>query len=53
MNARRTLLVAAVAAASFVTLRAQQPASPPATPRAAAPIDLTGTWVSLVTEEWR
>jgi len=53
MNARRTLLVAAVAAASFVTLRAQQPASPPSTPRAAAPIDLTGTWVSLVTEEWR
>ena len=37
-------------------LRAQQPASPPAppaTPRAAAPVDLTGNWVSLVTEEWR
>jgi hypothetical protein len=25
----------------------------PATPRAAAPIDLTGTWVSVVTEDWR
>ena len=25
----------------------------PATPRAAAPIDLTGTWVSLVTDDWR
>jgi len=23
------------------------------TPRAAAPLDLTGTWVSLVTEDWR
>jgi hypothetical protein len=28
-------------------------AGPPPTPRAAAPIDLTGTWVSLVTEDWR
>jgi hypothetical protein len=27
--------------------------APPATPRAAAPFDLTGTWVSLVTNEWR
>jgi hypothetical protein len=27
--------------------------APPQTPRAAAPIDLTGTWVSLVTNEWR
>jgi hypothetical protein len=25
----------------------------PATPRAAAPVDLTGTWVALVTEDWR
>lgn len=56
MTARRIVLVAAAAALSIVTLRAQgaqQPAAPSATPRAAAPIDLTGTWVSLVTEEWR
>jgi hypothetical protein len=26
---------------------------PPSTPRAAAPIDLTGYWVSVVTEDWR
>ena len=26
---------------------------PPPAPRAAAPIDLTGYWVSLVTEDWR
>ena len=26
---------------------------PPQTPRAAAPIDLTGYWVSVVTEDWR
>ena len=28
-------------------------AQPPATPRAASPIDLTGDWVSIVTEDWR
>src|SRR5712671_1093813 len=26
---------------------------PPATPRAAAPIDLTGYWVSMIIDEWR
>jgi len=26
---------------------------PPQTPKAAAPIDLTGYWVSIVTEDWR
>jgi hypothetical protein len=35
-------------------LSAQQPAPPPpATPRAAAPLDLTGVWVSVVTEDWK
>ena len=34
-----------------VSLVAQAPA--PGTPRAVAPIDLTGTWVSIVTEDWR
>jgi hypothetical protein len=29
------------------------PPGPPATPRAAAPIDITGNWVSVVTEDWR
>src|SRR5688500_15798412 len=27
--------------------------APPRTPRAAAPIDLTGYWVSIVTQDWR
>ena len=27
--------------------------APPLTPRAAAPADLTGQWVSLITEDWR
>src|SRR5450755_2290544 len=26
---------------------------PPVTPKAAAAMDLTGTWVSVVTEDWR
>jgi hypothetical protein len=43
--------VAIVLAASS-PLRAQAP-TPPPTPKAAAPIDLTGYWVSLVTEDWR
>jgi hypothetical protein len=29
------------------------PPSPPVNPRAIAPLDLTGYWVSLVTEDWR
>jgi hypothetical protein len=29
------------------------PAGPPPTPKAAAPFDPTGYWVSLVTEDWR
>jgi len=29
------------------------PPAPPPAPKAAAPIDLTGYWVSLVTEDWR
>jgi hypothetical protein len=34
---------------------AQQPQQlqPPRTPRSAAPFDLTGNWVSVVTEDWR
>jgi hypothetical protein len=30
-----------------------QPPGPPPTARAAAPVDLTGTWVSVVTEDWQ
>ena len=33
--------------------RAGGPPQPPATPRGAAPVDLTGYWVSVVTEDWR
>src|ERR671928_1124809 len=34
----------------FAALAAQ---APPQVPRAAAPIDLTGYWVSIVNEDWR
>ena len=29
------------------------PPGPPPTARSAAPFDLTGTWVSVITEDWR
>jgi hypothetical protein len=29
------------------------PGAPPQSPKAAAPIDLTGYWVSIITEDWR
>ncbi len=29
------------------------PAGPPPTARATAPVDLAGTWISLITEDWR
>src|SRR5581483_2851396 len=46
---RRLVVLAFAAFAMSVAVRAQAPASP----RAVAPIDLTGTWVSIVTEDWR
>src|SRR3954465_11172492 len=49
------LMAAATAVLAAASLAAQQPAALPAaaTPRAAAPQDLTGYWVSVVTEDWR
>ena len=55
---RRELLVIASVLAALVLLngpveaqRGNPPAPPP--PRAGAPIDLTGYWVSIVTQDWR
>src|SRR5262252_5137181 len=46
----RAALITLFAAA----LCAQPPAAqPPRSPKAAAPVDLTGWWVSVVTEDWR
>src|SRR5262245_4174893 len=46
-----------VASTAFVTAanaqaRRAAPAAAPTTPRAAAPIDITGHWVSLITDDW-
>ncbi len=51
------LLALAIAIALALPLAAQPPGGgrgmAPANPKAAAPIDLTGYWVSVVTEDWR
>jgi hypothetical protein len=43
----------ALVSASIGSAQPRGPAQPPRTPRQAAPIDLTGQWVSIVTEDWR
>jgi hypothetical protein len=53
-----TLALAVVILATGSSVSAQRgrgagPAQPPQTPQAAAPIDLTGYWVSIVNEDWR
>jgi hypothetical protein len=47
-----TLLLALVALSGSLYAQQRQ-GGPPPTARAAAPIDLTGYWVSVVTEDWR
>src|SRR5215218_9469154 len=57
MNAlSRFATAVTLAGACSLTLAAQGRqggGAAPAAPRAAAPVDLTGTWVALVTEDWR
>ena len=50
-----SLLVGALALSFCVNAQPPggAPRSPPPVPRAAAPIDLTGYWVSIVTQDWR
>jgi hypothetical protein len=53
---RVVILAAAVALAVPATLDAQRggrAAGPPVSPRQAAPIDLTGYWVSPIIEDWK
>jgi hypothetical protein len=58
-RARTVVVVAASLLGLFFIARvdAQRPGAappaPPPVPRAAAPIDLTGYWVSVVTQDWR
>ena len=48
-----TGLIALGLAARVDAQRGGGPPAPPRPPRAAAPIDLTGYWVSIVTQDWR
>jgi len=47
------LLVLMPSTAAYAQRGGRGDAGPPQTPKSAAPIDLTGTWVPLVTEDWR
>ena len=60
----RIVLAAAIALVSGLAAAAQQPAGPPPagvaatpatprTPKVIAPIDVTGYWVPVITEDWR
>src|SRR5438132_5388318 len=51
-DAKWVVLLFVMCAASVSAQRGAAPGPPP-TPKAAAPIDLTGNWVSVVTEDWR
>ena len=50
---RVAIVLSLGAVASVASAQPPGPAQPPRTPRQAAPIDLTGQWVSIVTEDWR
>jgi hypothetical protein len=47
------LALACVARVDAQPPQPARPAAPPPVPRAAAPVDLTGYWVSIVTQDWR
>lgn len=49
----RRLGIAAAFAFAALCLPANPQSPAPATPQAASPVDITGYWVSLVTEDWR
>ena len=49
----RWAIILAVVLSSGVRAQRGGPPQPPSSPRASAPVDLTGYWLSLVTEDWR
>jgi len=53
MNSRVLLPVLFLALSPFVQAQRGGRGGPPPTPKAGAPIDITGYWVSIVTEDWR
>ena len=56
MSVRRSLVAIGAACLFLAPLDAQQrgagPGGPPPAAKAAAPVDITGYWVSIVTEDW-
>jgi len=50
---RRIIVIVSAAFALTASLVAQAPAPAPGSARGIAPVDLTGNWVSIVTEDWR
>lgn len=48
-----TCLILAASTIAFAQFPGRGPQGPPPTPQASARIDITGYWVSLVTEDWR
>src|SRR6187549_1185320 len=48
-----TTLILAFSPATTTAQGRQGGGGPPPTPQAASPIDLTGYWVSVITEDWR
>lgn len=53
MGRQIRLIVALGCLAIPAWIAAQGRGQPPASPRAAAPVDFTGAWVSVITEDWR
>jgi hypothetical protein len=54
MNSRVSVLTLCLALSPLVhAQRGGRGGGPPPAPKAAAPIDITGYWVSIVTEDWR
>ena len=53
----RLIKAATLLFTSGIVVFGQAPAAPPSqaprTPKSGAPVDLTGYWVSIVTEDWR
>ncbi len=50
---KRPLFAIVLILIAGTSLFAQNRGAPPRTPKDAAPIDMTGYWVSIVTEDWR
>src|SRR5882672_11461058 len=46
-------MIAIILLLGLLAQRGAPPPGPPPTPKASAPIDITGNWVSVVTEDWR